>query len=57
MQPDRESSTQRPTLMDLQRKQLEALVSGDEDRAAECQKAIFRRVEQAQAEARVSSAA
>ena len=46
-----ESSTEHPTLMELQRTQLEALRDGNGRRAADCQEAVFRRLEQAQAEA------
>lgn len=50
---DRPSSPSqvRPTLMDLQRAQLQALRDGDSQRVASLQAAIFRRLEQAQADA------
>ena len=38
--------------MELQRIQLEALRDGNRRRAENCQEAVFRRLEQAQAEAR-----
>ena len=41
----------RPTLMDLQRAQLMALRDGDRRRVAALQAAIFRRLENAQADA------
>ena len=47
-----ESSTEHPTLMELQRLQLEAQRSGDSRRAEDCQDAVFRRLEEAQAAAR-----
>ena len=47
-----ESSTEHPTLMELQRLQLEALREGDDRRAEDCQDAVFRRLEEAQAAAR-----
>ena len=47
-----ESSTEHPTLMELQRLQFEALREGDERRAGDCQDAVFRRLEEAQAAAR-----
>jgi hypothetical protein len=47
-----DSSTEHPTLMELQRIQLEALRDGDERRAEDCQDAVFRRLEEAQAAAR-----
>jgi hypothetical protein len=50
-----ESSTEHPTLMELQRRQLEALRDGNRRRAENCQEAVFRRLEQAQDEARVIS--
>jgi hypothetical protein len=54
---DRPSSPSqvRPTLMDLQRAQLAALRNGDRRRVAALQAAIFRRLEQAQADALLSS--
>jgi hypothetical protein len=51
-----ESSTEHPTLMELQRTQLEALRDGDSSRAEDCQKAVFSRLEDAQAAARLSAA-
>jgi hypothetical protein len=56
MEPNRESSTQHPTLMELQITQFEALRDGDAARVADCQAAIFRRLEEAQAAARISLA-
>jgi hypothetical protein len=50
-----ESSTEHPTLMELQRIQLEALRDGNRRRAENCQEAVFRRLEQAQADAKVIS--
>ena len=51
------SSTQHPTMMELQRLQAEALQSGDSEAVAELQKAIFDKLEDAQADARLSQAA
>ena len=51
-----ESSTEHPTLMELQRTQLEALRDGDDARVEDCQDAVFRRLEEAQAAARLSAA-
>jgi hypothetical protein len=50
---DRPSSPSqvRPTLMDLQRAQMQALRDGDRRRVAALQTAIFRRLEAAQADA------
>jgi hypothetical protein len=56
MAATRESSTRHPTMMELQRRQLEALRGGDLNRVKECQEAIYRRLEEAQAAALVSSA-
>jgi hypothetical protein len=52
MNPTFESSTEHPTLMELQRLQLEALRDGDSRRVEDCQDVVFRRLEQAQAAAR-----
>jgi hypothetical protein len=52
-----QSSTQHPTMMELQRLQLEALHSGDCDDVAELQERIFGKLEEAQADARLSEAA
>jgi hypothetical protein len=52
-----ESSTEHPTLMELQRIQLEALRDGNGVRAANCQEAVFRRLEEAQAAAQTLSGA
>ncbi len=54
---DRSSSTQHPTMMELQRRQLEALQHGDTSAAAELQQAIFDKLEDAQAAARFIRAA
>ena len=51
MDRNRESSTQHPTLMELQRGQLEAMRSGDVSNAAAYRLAIFLKVEEAQAAA------
>jgi hypothetical protein len=51
-----ESSTQHPTMMELQRLQAEALQSGDCEAVTELQKAIFDKLEDAQAELRPSDA-
>ena len=51
-----QSSTQHPTIMELQRLQLEALQSGDRDEVAELQELIFGKLEAAQAAARVTPA-
>jgi hypothetical protein len=51
------SSTQHPTMMELQRMQLEALQSGDRDRVSELQERIFGELEAAQAAARFTEAA
>ena len=48
------SSTKHPTMMELQRRQLEALRHGDSAAAAELQQRIFAKLEDAQAEARFS---
>jgi hypothetical protein len=48
-----QSSTQHPTIMDLQRLQAEALHSGDGDKVSELQERIFGKLEAAQAAARV----
>jgi hypothetical protein len=52
---DRPSSPSqvRPTLMDLQRAQMQALRDGDRRRVAALQAAIFRRLEAAQADATI----
>jgi hypothetical protein len=47
------SSTQHPTMMELQRLQAEALQSGDREMVAELQECIFAKLEAAQAAARV----
>jgi hypothetical protein len=47
------SSTQHPTMMELQRLQAEALQSGDREMVAELQECIFEKLEAAQAAARV----
>ena len=52
-----QSSTQHPTIMELQRLQLEALQSGDRDRVSELQERIFEKLEDAQAAARFTEAA
>jgi hypothetical protein len=46
-----ESSTQHPTMMELQRLQAEALQDGDCVTVAELQQLIFGKLEEAQAEA------
>ena len=51
-----QSSTQHPTIMELQRLQLEALQSGDRDQVAELQERIFGKLAEAQASARVTQA-
>lgn len=51
------SSTQHPTMMELQRRQAEALQAGDRETVAELQEAIFEKLEDAQADARLSQAA
>jgi hypothetical protein len=51
------SSTQHPTMMELQRLQLEALQSGDRATVAELQERIFGKLEDAQASARFSPGA
>jgi hypothetical protein len=48
-----QSSTQHPTIMELQRLQIEALHSGDCDEVAELQERIFDKLEEAQASARL----
>ena len=52
----RSSSTQHPTMMELQRGQLEAIRRGDEPNAAAYRLAVFLKLEEAQARA-VSAAA
>ena len=52
-----QSSTQHPTIMELQRLQLEALQSGDRETVAELQELIFGKLEDAQADARLNEAA
>ena len=52
-----QSSTQHPTMMELQRLQLEALESGDCDEVAELQELIIGKLEAAQAAARFTEAA
>jgi hypothetical protein len=51
------SSTEHPTMMELQRLQLEALQDGDCASVAELQEQIFEKLEVAQAQARLSEAA
>ena len=51
------SSTQHPTMMELQRLQAEALQSGDCDEVAVLQERIFGKLEAAQAAARFTKAA
>ena len=51
MEPNRQSSTQHPTMMELQRGQLEAMRSGDHRSAAAYRLAIFLKLEEAQAKA------
>ena len=53
---DRPSGTQHPTIMELQRLQLEALQSGDRQAVAELQERIFDKLEDAQSELRLSPA-
>ena len=48
-----QSSTQHPTIMELQRLQAEALQTGDCDKVSELQQRIFGKLEAAQAAARV----
>jgi hypothetical protein len=50
------SSTQHPTMMELQRLQLEALQAGNCASVAELQELIFGKIEAAQAELRVTLA-
>jgi hypothetical protein len=52
-----QSSTERPTMMELQRAQLEALQAGDCATVAELQELIFDKLEDAQESARLSEAA
>jgi hypothetical protein len=47
-----QSSTEHPTMMELQRAQLEALQDGDCATVAELQELIFNKLEEAQASAR-----
>jgi hypothetical protein len=51
------SSTEHPTMMELQRAQLEALQEGDSAAVAELQELIFDKLEEAQAELRLNQAA
>jgi hypothetical protein len=51
------SSTQHPTMMELQRLQAEALQTGDCATVAELQEQIFGKLEDAQADVRLSEAA
>ena len=51
---ERPSGTQHPTIMELQRLQLEALHAGDCEAVAEIQERIFGKLEDAQAELRLS---
>ncbi len=51
MEATRESSTQHPTMMELQRLQAEALQDGDCVTVAELQQLIFGKLEEAQADA------
>ena len=51
-----QSSTQHPTIMELQRLQLEALHSGDREKVAELQELIFGKLEAAQAAAQLTAA-
>ena len=51
------SSTQHPTMMELQRLQLEALQQGDIAAAEELQQRIFDKLEDAQADALLTRAA
>ena len=51
------SSTQHPTMMELQRLQAEALQTGDCETVAELQEQIFGKLEEAQADVRLSEAA
>ena len=51
------SSTQHPTMMELQRLQAEALQTGDCTAVADIQEQIFDKLEEAQADARVNEAA
>jgi hypothetical protein len=51
MEPKRQSSTQHPTMMELQRGQAEAMRDGDEPNAAAYRLAIFLKLEEAQAAA------
>jgi hypothetical protein len=51
MDATRESSSEHPTIMELQRRQAEALRSGDVTRVDDCQDEIFRRLEAAQVRA------
>ncbi len=53
---DRPSSTSHPTMMELQRLQAEALQTGDRQTVAELQEQIFGKLEDAQAELRLSPA-
>jgi len=52
-----ESSTQHPTMMELQRLQAEALQTGDCEAVADLQTLIFEKLEDAQSDARLSEAA
>lgn len=51
------SSTEHPTMMELQRLQLEALQAGDCGEVADLQERIFEKLEDAQESARLSEAA
>ena len=51
-----ESSTQHPTMMELQRLQAEALQTGDCQAVAEFQTLIFEKLEDAQSDASLSEA-
>jgi hypothetical protein len=51
------SSTEHPTMMELQRLQLEALQAGDSAAVADLQEQIFEKLEDAQASAALSQKA
>ena len=51
MEPNRQSSTQHPTMMELQRGQLEAMRSGDHPAEVAYRLAVFLKLEEAQAAA------
>jgi hypothetical protein len=58
MEPTRDrSGTQHPTIMELQRLQLQALQSGDRAAVADLQEQIFDKLEAAQADAELNQAA